>query len=285
MSRCSIWARWALPEPGRPLEPLSPLERLLSRDTLIVGAALATAILLAWAWLVGMAAAPAGMAPGGGMDGMAGMDMPGMAAAVDPWSPAYLGAAFLMWLLMMVAMMLPSAAPMILFYARFARRSGGAAGRALLFAAVYVAIWAGFSAGAVLLQALLVDRGAVSAVGLALGEARLAGALLLLAALYQLTPLKRACLAACRSPLDFLMRGWRPGVAGALRLGARHGFYCLGCCWALMLLLFVGGVMNLAWIAALALIVMAEKLAPPRWRVDLAVAALLLAGGLFLMLR
>jgi predicted metal-binding membrane protein len=137
----------------------------------------------------------------------------------------------------------------------------------------------------VALQAIFVSAGAMTTMGLALDDGRLAGALMLLAALYQLTPLKRACLAACRSPLDFLMRLWRPGLSGALRLGLVHGLYCLGCCWALMLLLFVGGVMNIAWVAALALIVFAEKVAPPRWRLDRVLALLLLAGGIFLILR
>ena len=211
-----------------------------------------------------------------------------MPMAVDPWSFDYLASAFTMWLLMMVAMMLPSAAPMILFYARFARRSGlrGAGAAIALFVACYVAIWALFSLAAALLQAMLVAGGAVSAMALALGERRLAGGLLLLAGLYQLSPLKRACLRECRSPIDFLMRLWRPGTAGALRLGLTHGIYCLGCCWALMLLLFVGGVMNLAWIAGLALLVAAEKLAPARLRLSQALGAALILGGVaFIVLR
>jgi predicted metal-binding membrane protein len=187
-----------------------------------------------------------------------------------------------MWLLMMVAMMLPSASPMILFYNRFARRSGmrHAAAAVAWFVSAYVAIWAIFSLLAAALQAMLISAGAVSAMALAFGDRRLAGALLLLAGLYQLSPLKRSCLASCRSPLDFLMRLWRPGTVGALRLGMTHGLYCLGCCWALMLLLFVGGVMNLAWIASLALLVAAEKLAPARFRLSLALGAVLVLAGL-----
>ena len=247
----------------------SAIDRLLSRESLIVGACLAAAAGLAWVWLVRTAA------PGHDM-AMGPMAPPGV------WTPAYLLAAFTMWSLMMVAMMLPSAAPMILFYARFARRSGMAGpGPAIaLFALVYVAVWTAFSLLAALLQAALVGSGAVSGMALALGDRRLAGALLLLAGLYQLAPLKQACLAGCRSPLDFLLRRWRPGLAGALRLGGAHGLYCLGCCWALMLLLFVGGVMNLAWIAALALLVLAEKMAPPRLRLRPTLGiALVLAGA------
>ena len=247
-----------------------PLESLLSRPNLIVLLCLAAAATLAWLWLVRQAA------PATGMD-MAAMN-------VAPWSAAYLLPAFLMWALMMVAMMLPSAAPMILFYARFARRSGmrGGTVATALFVFAYLGIWSIFSALAALLQAALVAAGAASAMELALGDRRVAGLLLALAGLYQLAPLKRACLAGCRSPFDFLMRLWRPGPAGALRLGAVHGFYCLGCCWALMLLLFVGGVMNLARIALLAAIVLAEKLAPPRWRLSRALGAILILAGLAL---
>ena len=250
---------------------IAPLDRLLSRPTLIVAASLAAAAGLAWLWLLRTAA------PG---DSMA------MPTAVAPWSAAYLLAAFAMWGLMMVAMMLPSAAPMILFYARFARCSGmrRAAGATALFVSAYLAIWALFSLAAALLQAVLVDAGVASAMELALGDRRVAGLLLALAGLYQLTPLKRACLASCRSPLDFLMRLWRPGPAGAVRLGLAHGVYCLGCCWVLMLLLFVGGVMNLAWIAGLALLVMAEKLAPARWPVSSLVGAVLILAAFTLVL-
>jgi len=249
-----------------------PLDRLLSRPNLIVLVSLAAAAALAWLWLFRQAA------PAGGMD-MAAM-------RVSPWSAAYLLSAFTMWALMMVAMMLPSAAPMILFYARFARRSGmrGAAGATALFVSSYLAIWALFSLLAALLQAALVGAGAASAMELALGDRRVGGLLLVLAGLYQLTPLKRSCLASCRSPLDFLMRLWRPGPAGAVRLGLAHGVYCLGCCWVLMLLLFVGGVMNLAWIAGLALLVMAEKLAPARWPVSTLVGAVLVLAAFALVL-
>jgi predicted metal-binding membrane protein len=249
--------------------PPSAAARLLSRTGLITGLCLAAVAALAWLWLWREAA---------GMD----MDMAGM-ATVRPWTAGYLASAFLMWALMMVAMMLPSAAPMILFYDMFARRNRLGAGAVLLFASTYVAIWAAFSALAALLQAVLVAAGAADAMALVLGSRRAAGILLVLAGAWQLGPVKRACLASCRSPVDFLMRRWRPGRAGALRLGAAHGLYCLGCCWALMLLLFVGGVMNLAWIAALAALVLAEKYAPLRWRLSEALAVALLAGGVGLI--
>ena len=246
--------------------PPEPVERLLSRPTLIVAACLAAAAGLAWLWLIRTAGAG---------------DVMAMPMVADAWSADYLLSSFIMWLLMMVAMMLPSAAPMILFYARFARRSGmrGAGAATALFVSTYVGVWGLFSLAAAALQAALVSAGAVSAMALRFGDQRVAGALLLIAGLYQLSPLKRACLSGCRSPLDFLMRLWRPGTSGSLRLGAIHGLYCLGCCWPLMLLLFVGGVMNLIWVALLALIVAAEKLAPPWLRLDLVLAILLLVAG------
>jgi predicted metal-binding membrane protein len=235
-----------------------PIERLVGRDNWIVAACLIAIAGLAWWWL----ARPVGM------------------SMAPPLSADYLSATFAMWALMMVAMMLPSASPMILIYARVARHNFGAsAGPGIaVFALSYLLVWSAFSLAAAIAQAVLVQSGVVDAMRLEVGDVRLAGGLLIAAGLYQLTPLKAACLENCRSPLAFLGRGIRPGAAGALRLGIGHGLYCLGCCWVLMLLLFVGGVMNLAWVAGLALIVAAEKLFP--WRgVRLALAAVLLAAG------
>lgn len=234
-------------------------ERLIARDNVIVATALAAASLLAWAWL----ARP--------------MDMALMGA---PATLAYFTAAFAMWTLMMVAMMLPSASPMMLLYARFAQARFGkaAVARVAIFILAYVLVWTACSALAALLQAALVAGGVVDAMDLAIGGSRLSGAILIAAGLYQLTPLKNACLEACRSPISFLTRGIRPGLGGAMRLGLAHGLYCVGCCWALMLLLFVGGVMNLAWVAALALLVAVEKLIPwPGAR--LAIAVVLTLSG------
>jgi predicted metal-binding membrane protein len=246
------------------------VERRFSPTGAIVAAALAAAAALAWWWLIGAGRVMAG----------AGAAMPAMPAA-NVWTAAYLGAAFMMWALMMVAMMLPSASPMILLYERFVRRSG--AGHALAssaaFALAYIGIWTLFSAGAAIGQAALISSGIVSEMALRIGNGRIAGALLVFAGLYQLSPLKRACLEECRSPLSFLMRLWRPGVAGAVRIGLAHGLYCLGCCWALMLLLFAGGVMSIAWIAALGALVFLEKLAPLSLRMSKVIAVILLAAG------
>jgi len=164
-----------------------------------------------------------------------------------------------MWLVMMIAMMLPSAAPMLLLFAGTQRRTAsGHSSTLVAFAAGYLLVWGGFSVAAAALQALLQQRMLLSS-DLAMTSAWLGAAVLGLAGVYQLTPLKDACLLRCQSPLGFLLGRWRDGVRGALVMGVRHGAFCLGCCWALMALLFVGGVMNLAWVAALAVFVLAEK--------------------------
>ena len=259
------------------------LHHLLSRNSLIVAAALLVLALLAWAWLW---LSPAGPAIGG-MDGMDmdGMDM--MAMPVQPWSAPYLLMGFAMWAIMMVAMMLPSAAPMILLHARIDRAETEKARllHSSLFLAAYLLVWAGFAAVAVLLQAALLHAELLSDSALALHDRTIAAGLLLLAATYELTPAKGRCLENCRSPLIFVHRFWRPGAVGAFRLGLRHGLYCVGCCWALMLLLFVGGVMNLAWVALLAILATVEKALPPLWHVDRWMAAILLAGALLIALR
>jgi predicted metal-binding membrane protein len=247
-------------------------ERALSRSGLIAGAALVLAAILAWRWLI--------------VSDTAAMAGHGMAAmAMETWTAAYLIPAFAMWTVMMVAMMLPSAAPMILLHARIDRAASPARrlGRTLLFALAYLLVWSAFSAAAALAQALLIDLGLVSSASLALGDRAMAAALLAGAALYQLSPIKAACLDQCRSPIHFVMRFWSPGIRGTLRLGLVHGLFCVGCCWGLMLLLFVGGVMNLAWIALLAAIVLAEKAAPPKWRISRLIATLLFAAAAALL--
>jgi predicted metal-binding membrane protein len=262
------------PEPSATAIPPSAIEPLIARDRTVTGIALVAIVGLAWWWL--FAHPMAGSASSYGMAAMA--------ATPAPWSPSYLLATFVMWALMMVAMMLPSAAPMILLFGRFVRRSGAGAAvaRTGLFALSYVAVWALFSAAAALLQTALVSTGMVSAMALAVNGRWASAGLLLLIAAYQLSPLKQACLAQCRSPMDFLMRLWRPGIAGSVRLGIVHGAYCVGCCWALMLLLFIGGVMNLTWIALVAAIVLVEKLAPPGERIRTIIAAVLVGAAIAL---
>lgn len=226
------------------------LERILRRDRAVVMAALLCAILLSWSYLV----AGAGMA--GTMDGMPVHRM--------AWSPGDAAMMFAMWVVMMLAMMLPAASPLILFHAAITRRRGQVGsplGRTALFASGYLAVWIAFSIAATAVQWTLDRWFGVSPHG-GLASALIAGGVLIAAGVYQLTPLKHACLRRCRSPFDFALFRWREGGLGAFAMGLEHGLYCLGCCWMLMGLLFVGGVMNLLWIGAIALLVLVEKLAP-----------------------
>ena len=237
------------------------LEAVLRRDRLVVVAALVAVILVAWVWIVLGAGTGMSAVAMTQMAGMPDMDLM-MARAV--WTPAYAALIFAMWWVMMVAMMLPGAAPMLLLFAR-ANRAQKARDRPYvatgIFAAGYLAAWGGFSAAAALLQWGLEQLGLLGPMMTATSW-RLGGAILLAAGLWQLTPVKSMCLRHCRSPLGFLAQKWRPGRLGALRMGLEHGAYCLGCCWFLMGLLFFGGIMNLYWIAGLALFILLEKTMP-----------------------
>ena len=179
------------------------------------------------------------------------------------WDARHLALLWAMWAVMMVGMMLPSASPMLLLYGGVARRSATGASAAsrqiYALAAGYLVVWALFSLGATALQRFLAALLFVSSM-MEVTSPVLGATLLLVAGVYQLTPIKQACLRTCQSPLGFLMTHWRTGLAGAFRMGLEHGALCVGCCWALMLLLFVGGVMNLAVIAALTALVAFEKL-------------------------
>lgn len=245
----------------------SAIEGVLKRERILAIAVLGSVIAFSWAYLLA----------GAGMD-MHDMGMP------MPWTLSYAAVMLVMWSAMMAAMMLPSAAPMILLYGTIARRRGEANPAAGwgLFAAAYLVVWALFSVVAVALQFGL-EQAALLSPAMKMTSVAMAGALLILAGLYQWTPLKQACLRRCRSPLDFLLVEWREGKGGAFAMGLRHGLYCLGCCWLLMLLLFVGGVMSLAWIAGLALFVLVEKIAPAgRWIGRVAGLALIVWGGAIL---
>jgi len=246
------------------------LETVLRRDRLVVAGALGAIVALAWAYILWLAA---------DMD-MGGMDMTGlrmipagigiMAPADAPWKATEFAFVFAMWAVMMIGMMTPSAAPMVLMYARVGRQ-GRAEGKPFAatgwFAVGYFLVWTGFSLAVTAVQwgferAALLDSQMASVSNV------LGGIVLILAGVYQWTPLKDVCLAQCQSPLGFLMRygSFRGDVAGCVLLGIRHGGYCVGCCWLLMVLLFVGGVMNVLWIALLALLVLVEKVAPfGRW--------------------
>ena len=234
------------------------LEATLRRDRYIVAAALLLITALSWAYLLQLVA---------DMD-MPGMDSAAMAAMMAPreWTPADFGYMLVMWIVMMVGMMTPSAAPMILLYARVARQAtaqGTLFAATGWFAAGYLLAWAGFSLAATLLQWML-ERLTLLSPMMTSTSHRFNGIVLIAVGVYQWTPWKYACLAACQSPLSFIQRhgGFRPEASRSLRLGLLHGAYCVACCWALMALLFVGGVMNVLWIAAIALFVLLEKVLP-----------------------
>jgi len=180
-----------------------------------------------------------------------------------PWTASDIGFAIVMWSVMMIGMMAGSAAPVLLLVARgrAAHSSGTPVLYVVLFAAGYLAVWVGFSVAAALVQWALHETALLSPM-MAASSPKLGGAILIAAGAYQLTPLKGACLTHCRTPLGFLMGHWRDGLAGAFRMGFHHGLFCLGCCWALMCVLFVVGVMNLVWVAALSAFVLLEKVGP-----------------------
>jgi len=234
------------------------METILKRDRLIVFAALAATTLLAWGYMVHEAR---GMNLTGACC-CAGMQMSG--PDVNPWSTATLVPLFLMWAEMMVAMMLPSATPMILMFAKVQRNRREreqpfvATG---IFVAGYLAIWTAFSAFAAVTQWALHARTLLSPMMVSTSPL-LGGALLIAAGIFQWTPLKNSCLTNCCSPLNFVMAGWREGKWGAFAMGVKHGLHCAGCCWFLMLLLFVAGVMNIWWIAIITVLVLIEKVAP-----------------------
>jgi predicted metal-binding membrane protein len=255
----------------------SALEFVLARERVPVLAALAATTALAWAYLVMMA---------GGMHG-AMPDMPGMAEAMrpGPWTAAHFAMTLGMWAVMMVGMMLPAAAPMVLFFATFSRRSrerGHTVAPVGAFVSGYLGVWSAFALGATGFQWAL-DRAALLSPHMAAVSPVVGGGLLIAAGLYQWTPLKDACLGLCRSPVAFVMGHWRPGAGGAFRMGLEHGAFCVGCCWALMGLLFVGGVMNLLWVAAITLAVLAEKVAPRGGWIARATGIALVLGGVWVI--
>ncbi len=259
------------------------VEALIRRDRAILAAGLAALTLIAALYTVlgvgmGMSAVEMTAEMTAMAEGAAGAGMMQPAA----WTPGYAALVFLMWWIMMIAMMTPSAAPMILLHAAVRRKTQpgrDAAALSAVFLAGYLAIWGVFSAVATGLQWALELRGLVSPAMMTVTSGALGGAILVAAGAYQFTALKQACLVQCRQPAHFLSRHHRPGRAGAFRLGVLHGAWCLGCCWALMALLFAGGVMNLWWILGLALLVMAEKLLPRGERLARIAGAALVAGG------
>lgn len=274
------------------------LESVLRRDRLVVVIALVAVIVLSWAYI--LAGAGMGMSAfemtqmtqsvgvsDSAQPSMQEMSTGGTAAdslmATGTWTVGYAVVIFLMWWVMMFGMMLPSAVPLLLLFARMMRKEKGAPYVPTgVFALGYVVMWAAFSAIATGAQWGLEASGLLS--GIMVGtSAVLAAALLIAAGVWQLTPLKNACLRHCRSPIGFLSAHWRPGRTGAFRMGLVHGAFCLGCCWFLMALLFYGGVMNLYWIIGLALYILIEKLLPAGVRIGQLTGVALIAWGAVLL--
>jgi predicted metal-binding membrane protein len=239
----------------------------LTRERYLILALLLVLAAAAWALLIGQA----------GMAGEMGMGLT-MGMAV----PVFLG----IWVAMMVAMMFPTAAPMILVFARVnatRRERGSAFVPTWIFVAAYLLIWIAFGAVAYVL-ATAAEGLAASSMWLMENGPRIGGVVLVLAGLYQLSPLKRVCLSKCRSPMQFIMTGWREGRGGAFRMGLEHGLYCLGCCWLLFVILFPLGMMNVAAMALITVLIFAEKSLPLGRQVGLAAAGLLIAYGLLVVL-
>jgi predicted metal-binding membrane protein len=304
----------------------SPLERLLKRDRMVVISALSLIIVTSWIYVLtgagmGMSAfdmssltialgeldpmamdgdMPKAMAAiseeaasddmGAAMSGAMKAAMATMATPVD-WTFNYAVLMFLMWWIMMIAMMLPSAAPMILLHAMVDHKTKARAGKAggpwptASFTLGYLLTWSVFSLTAAVLQWAFEMAGLLSPMLMNSTSTVFAGAILVLAGIYQLTPIKQACLKHCRGPISFLSHHWRPGTGGALIMGVHHGAYCLGCCWGLMAILFFGGIMNLYWIIGLALIVLLEKLLPLGRGLSLVTGGLLLVWGTSFLYR
>lgn len=243
---------------------MTGVETLLRRERVIVACGLFLITALAWGWVI--------VGAGTGMPATImttwHFPPPSSPNMVQPWSLGYAAVMFSMWWIMMIAMMTPSAAPMIMLYAR-AYRHEQKLGKLEIsvtptfsFAAGYLIAWLLFSAVAVGLQWSLERAGMIHAMLMWSLSPVFSAALLIAAGIYQLSPLKNVCLRHCRSPASFIAEHFRPGSLGAFQMGFKHGLFCLGCCWFLMALLFAGGIMNLFWIAGLALFVLIEKVAP-----------------------
>ncbi len=257
----------------------TPVITVSRRDRLVISTCLVLLIALAWAYLLHLQRQMSSA-----MDHETMMAEMGMAMEM-PWGPADVFFTFAMWTVMMIGMMGGSAAPVLLLFASAqARRSeSGVSAKVLMFGLGYLLVWTAFSGFAAIAQAAM-HQVALLSPTMAAASTPLAGGILLVSGAYQLSPWKGACLSHCRSPLGFLMATWRDGTVGALQMGARHGLFCVGCCWALMCVLFAVGVMNLLWVAGLTIFVMIEKLGPAGAFVSKAAGALLVLAGGFLMI-
>jgi predicted metal-binding membrane protein len=268
---------------------------LLVRDRWLIGVCLAVLVVLAWTYLLMLARQMSAAPSAASMPAMPDMPgMPGMAAATaEPmtmasWSVRTFALTGVMWWVMMIGMMVPSAAPIVLLFGGVQRRQLAAENPALrvaVFTFGYLVVWGAFSLLAAGAQWGLTALALLAPMELTATPAWLGALLVALAGIYQLTPLKNVCLRHCRAPAEFLSAHWRRGTAGAFRMGVEHGAYCVGCCWLLMGLLFVVGVMNLLWVAAIAAFVLLEKLVPRGELVARASGVALLAFAVYLGLN
>ena len=261
------------PLPGAVRSP-SPAAALSRRDRVLLASCITLLTALAWAYLFHLHRRMAPATEGDSMMGTMSMAMS------QPWGAGDVLVTFVMWAVMMVGMMTPSAYPVLALFAAAHRRRAepGVPQAVSSFGLGYLAVWLGFSAGATVAQWALHEAALLSST-MATSSRPLAGAVLVAAGAYQLTPLKGGCLTRCQSPLGFLMSHWRDGASGALRMGFRHGVYCLGCCWAVMGVLFAVGVMHLAWVGVLTAFILVEKLGPHGTRVARLGGAVLIALG------
>ena len=259
-----LFADWIVSKLGTvagPKASRSSVEAIFRRDRWVTISGIILLTVLSWAYLFGLAAGMDDMAMEGDlMSSVSGL----MGPQLSTWSVRDFFFMFLMWSVMMVAMMLPSASPLILLHVRVNQQQedgGDGFHGTVAFAIGYLLVWTSFSAVATLLQWGL-EKLAVLSPMMASTSPLLGAGLLLAAGIYQLTPFKNACLRHCRSPVHSLMQHWRRGTSGAFMMGFHHGVFCIGCCWLLMALLFVFGVMNLVWIAVLSVFVLLEKVVP-----------------------
>lgn len=253
------------------------LRDIFRRERAVVLAGLAGLAALAWLYIAYLATAT-GEAPA-----VADIATP----KAGPWHAADFALMFVMWAVMMVAMMTPSVAPMVLLFdsaGRSRRTRGRAVAPTWIFVLGYLVAWLGFSLLAALAQWGLHEAALLSAV-MRVDSPALGGVVLICVGVYQWTPLKQVCLEHCRTPLHFLLKRWREGVRGALLMGLEHGAFCVGCCWFLMALLFVAGVMNLLWVAGIAAFVLVEKVLPRGDLVGRLAGALLIAAGLVFLVQ
>ena len=280
-----LFADWIVTKLGTvagPKASRSSVEAIFRRDRWVTISGIILLTVLSWAYLFGLAAGMDDMAMEGDlMSSVSGL----MGPQLSTWSVRDFFFMFLMWSVMMVAMMLPSASPLILLHVRVNRQQedgGDGFHGTVAFAIGYLLVWTSFSAVVTLLQ-LGLEKLAVLSPMMASTSPLLGAGLLLAAGIYQLTPLKDACLRHCRSPVHSLMQHWRRGTSGAFIMGFHHGVYCIGCCWLLMALLFVFGVMNLVWIAVLSVLVLLEKVAPQGKLVARAAGVGFIVAGVFVL--